>query len=329
MIDRFGAPLDGGEPLAGLDLSAATDEAAPGSEVRAPWTTGIKVIDFYAPMALGTTVALQAQASVGMFVTVNELIHRLAEQRGGCAVFTKLDAQRNELREMIGQLRESGVERRTLLVAGEAESGSAELRRVIVTAIAVAETLAAEGRDVLLVLEDGFLTPETIDLLRGRARLTSTGSITLLLCFWRHAEAEPTPEILALIDGADVRLVFSRELAAQAIWPAIDAIKSRSRMLETGQLGEKQRRSVAAARELLQAGEQVTSELERERGRKLLLFQAQPFFVAEPFTARPAEYVTPEESLDTFEAIVAGGYDRTPAEALRFVGRAPLPAPAG
>jgi F-type H+-transporting ATPase subunit beta len=56
------------------------------------------------------------------------------------------------------------------------------------------------------------------------------------------------------------------------------------------------------------------------RAHKLLLFQAQPFFVAEPFTARPAEHVPLAESIETFGAIVAGAHDQTPTDALQFVG---------
>lgn len=326
VIDVNGAPLDGRGALSDVREADALAEGPAAAAAPAPWESGIKVIDVYAPLALGTMVALMARPGVGLFVTISELTYRLAERRGGCAVVTKLDAERNELRELTGQLRESGVEEHSVVVAGTYAASQAERRTVVRAALAAAEAFVAAGRDVLLTIDDGLLDAETAPLLRRHARVAAAGSLTILLCFWRHLDGEPaTPREGRLLDEVDGTLVFSRELARQAVWPAIDALASRSRLLDERRVSAEQLALVAQARALLAQDAQSLGATERERARKLLLYQAQPFFVAEPFTARPAEYVPLDESLRSFAAIIAGAHDDTPAAAFEFIGGVRLP----
>lgn len=322
VIDASSRPLDGQGPLHAVHpVDPAPQPVVP---MAAPilWETGIKVIDVYSPMARGSTVAFFASPGVGLMVLVHELIHRLAAQQGGCAVMTTLDHKRSTLRELAGQLRESGVDPHTVVVAGGPDASPAELRRVLQVALAAAEEFVARGRDVLLVVDDGLALPETIDLLAGRARVTEQGSLTFLLCFWQHPGPEPAlaPEVAPLIHDAQTRLVLSRELALQAVWPAIDALQSRSTFLDSTHVPAEQVRVAEEARALLRDGAQRPAPVERERAEKLLLFQAQPFFVAEPFTARPAEVVPRDVSVRAFRAILDGAYDTVASESLRFIG---------
>ncbi len=327
VIDASGMPFDGRGDLKDVHPAAwaAPQRVSPRTPVL--WETGIKVIDVYAPLALGGTVALLAQPGVGLMVFVHELIHRLATQRGGCAVMTKLDHARNAVQEVAGELRASGVEQHTVLVAGRSEAAPAERRQVIATALAAAEDFVARGRDVLLIVDDGLAIPETVDLLTEHARSADHGTLTVLCCFWRHTEPEPpvAPEVLPLVRDAHARLVFRRELALHAIWPAIDALQSQSTLLDPAHVSVAHLSVVAAARALLNRGAQSTTAVERERAEKLLLFQAQPFFVAEPFTALPAEVVPRETSIRDFQAILDGAYDAIASEALRFIGGARRP----
>ena len=49
-------------------------------------------------------------------------------------------------------------------------------------------------------------------------------------------------------------------------------------------------------------------------------FLSQPFFVAEVFTGLSGEYVTTEETVQSFEAIINGEMDETPEQAFLNVG---------
>jgi hypothetical protein len=223
MIDASGKPLDGRGTLHNVDAAAQAPQLL--TSAPALWETGIKVLDLYAPLARGSTVALLASPGVGLMVLVHELIYRLAAQTGGCAVMTKLDHQRSTLQELTGQLRESGVDQQTAVVVGGPDPSPAERRELLHAALVAAEQFMARGRDVLLVVDDGLAIPGTAELLTERARVAGQGSLTLLLCFWRHTGPEPTlaPEVARLVQNAQTRLVLTRELALQAVWPAIDA----------------------------------------------------------------------------------------------------------
>lgn len=320
VVDAGGRPRDRQGALHDVHPAGPGQPLAPAAPVL--WETGIKVIDVYAPLARGSTVALLARPGVGLMVLIHELIYRLAAQRGGCAVMAMLEHERGTLQELVGQLRESGVDQHTALVTGGPDAAPAELRRVLQTALAAAEDFLARGRDVMLVVDDGLVTPETVDLLAGRTRAAGRGSLTLLLCFWQHTGPEPAlaPAVAPLVRDAQTRLVFSRELALQSIWPAVDALQSRSTFLDPASVPAEQIATVEAARSLLRDGAQSAAAVDRERAQKLLLFQAQPFFVAEPFTARPAEAVAREAGVRTFREILDGAYDAIASESLRFIG---------
>jgi F-type H+-transporting ATPase subunit beta len=57
-----------------------------------------------------------------------------------------------------------------------------------------------------------------------------------------------------------------------------------------------------------------------ERARKIEKFLSQPFHVAEVFTGSPGVYVTLEETIKSFKAILNGEYDHLPEAAFYMVG---------
>ena len=56
------------------------------------------------------------------------------------------------------------------------------------------------------------------------------------------------------------------------------------------------------------------------RARKVQRFLSQPFFVAEVFTGLAGEYVTTEETVNSFESIIDGELDEVPEQAFLNVG---------
>jgi len=322
VVDPEGAPQDG---LGALHAVRPTTLAPLGEAAAAGpvWETGIKVIDFFAPLPRGGTVALLASPGTGLIVAITELTQRLATQRGGCAVIADLDDEAYTVAETVSTLREGGVERQTIVITAPSEASPEQHERLVWAALTIAEEFLAGGRDLLLVLDDGLVTERTAPLLRGRGRASGHGSLTLLLCFWRHTTPEPVlgPEASALLEGAHARLVFSRELARQGIWPAIDPLASRSLLLERGALGEDHRRHAQAALALLrQLPEGAGDPASLARARRLLQFGGQPFFVAEPYTAKPGAHVAYADTLRAYAGLSVGAYDHLDEAALHFTG---------
>jgi len=56
------------------------------------------------------------------------------------------------------------------------------------------------------------------------------------------------------------------------------------------------------------------------RARKIQKFMSQPFYVAEQFTGMPGRYVSLEDTVSGFEAILNGEVDKLPENTFAYVG---------
>lgn len=130
----------------------------------------------------------------------------------------------------------------------------------------------------------------------------------------------------------DMACAFSLERARQGLWPALDPLASRSRLLESNAVTLDHRQIAQRVREILQRyyelrahmndvshGEEDQQTL--TRGERIDLFFSQPFVVAEAFTDIPGTYLTREETIASFRALLDGRYDASPAQAFKFVGQ--------
>jgi F-type H+-transporting ATPase subunit beta len=156
----------------------------------------------------------------------------------------------------------------------------------------------------------------------------SEGTVGAVQTFYLPGENEPwTAERLADLAGVDAVIRLSYELAQLCIYPPVDPLTSRSRLLETGLVSREHldvaargRRAVALFTSSPEAPPSGGDALAWARGGKLLRFFAQPFFVAEPYTKRPGSHVPLAEALRGCRAILDGECDDLPSEAFYFTG---------
>jgi F-type H+-transporting ATPase subunit beta len=328
IIDATGASLDDRgliNALTQLPIDRPAD-ADPMPLANQLLETGIKVIDLFAPIVRGGTSTMTAMPGVGLIVTSSELIQRIAARHGGCAVIADLEDGIYPLSELVADLRSGGVDRHVAIVAGRQDEMAEGKRRIALAGLTLAEHFCEQGRETLLFLNEQLLTEQTTQRLRDRRRGGMRGSLTLLI--WQVRTPETIHE-LALdqplpVDG---RIVFSRSLAKQSIWPAIDPVQSTSRLLDGQALGAEHVRVARVAQELLRgyadlAGAGGTGDDARlqARARRALLFGSQPFVVAETFTARPGVHVPIAETVRGYGELVDGRHDDVPEDAFRFVG---------
>jgi F-type H+-transporting ATPase subunit beta len=330
VIDVAGEPVDGQGPLdavtrlpldrpVGADVSVLPDQML---------ETGVKVIDLYAPIVRGGIIPMIAGSGVGKVVVSNELIQRVATRRGGCAVMAFLDHPTYGMAELVADMRSSGMERHAALLVGQPDDSQPVRDRIGLAALTLAESFCDQGRETLLFMEENLVSDQTVERFLARRHGDTRAALTILL--WQH-----DPPIMPagaraysrLLRDGDGQLVFSRALAKQSIWPAIDPMQSTSRLLSGQALGAEHVRVARAAQDLLRgygdmegAGAAGDDPTLRARARRLLLFQGQPFFVAEPFTAVPGVYVPPVETLRGFGELVDGRHDDVPEEVFRFTG---------
>lgn len=132
----------------------------------------------------------------------------------------------------------------------------------------------------------------------------------------------------------DARVYFSRDLALEGLYPAVDPLRSTSRFLDPALVGPEHVAVASGVQHLLlrhQAiasrstgpGAEERSDEERAivaRARRVRRFLTQPFFVAEEFTERPGQLVSRQETVAAFAALLRGEYDDLPEDAFSMCG---------
>ncbi|MDP9374554.1 MAG: sigma-70 family RNA polymerase sigma factor [Chloroflexota bacterium] len=124
---------------------------------------------------------------------------------------------------------------------------------------------------------------------------------------------------------------LSRELALTGIFPAVDPLRSSSRLLRPDIVGEEHFAVARAVRRLLhryrrlQARGARTPLTDEERmlaarARRVERFLSQPLFVAESWTKRAGQFVPREATVRSFRALLDGAYDAAPEHAFLYRG---------
>lgn len=321
--------------------------------------TGIKVIDLVAPFVKGGKVAIFGGAGVGKTVTIQELIHNVAEVHGGVSVFAGVGERSREGNDLWREMKESGVIDKTAMVFGQMNEPPGARLRVALTGLTMAEYFRdEEGQDVLLFIDNIFRFAQAgseVSALLGRIpsavgyqptlasemgalqeRITSTkrGSITSVQAVYVPADDYTDPAPVATFAHLDSSISLERAIAEQGLFPAVDPLSSNSRILEPGIVGEDHYNVARGVQRVLQrykdlqdiiailGMEELSDEdkLAVSRARKIQRFLTQPMFVAEAFTARAGKYVPLAETVRGFKEILDGKHDGKPEQAFYMVG---------
>ena len=167
-------------------------------------------------------------------------------------------------------------------------------------------------------------------------RITSTlhGSVTSVQAVYVPADDLTDPAPATTFTHLDATTVLSRKIAEQGIYPAIDPLESSSRILAEDTVGREHYRVARKVQEILQKYKEIQDiiailgmeELSEEdkltvaRARKIQRFLSQPFHVAEKFTGNKGKYVSLQDTVEGFAAIVDGKADEYPEAAFYNVG---------
>lgn len=323
--------------------------------------TGIKVIDLLAPYARGGKIGLFGGAGVGKTVLIQELIHNIATEHGGYSIFTGVGERIREGSDLWHEMQESGVLSKTALIFGQMNEPPGARMRVAFTGLTMAEFFRDQrGQDVLLFVDNIFRYVQAgsevsalmdrmpsavgyqptlaneIGALQERITSTKDGAITSVQAVYVPADDLTDPAPATTFAHLDATTVLSRKIVEQGIYPAIDPLESTSRLLEPDVVGERHYRIARGVQALLQRyrelqdiiailGMEDLSAEDRivvERARRCQQFFSQPFSVAEVFTGLKGRYVKLEETLASFEALLAGELDAYPEAAFNMVGTA-------
>src|SRR5260221_5341765 len=327
VLDAHGTALDGHGPTP-VPEARPYQPATSQLERRAGpmLETGIKALDLLAPLSRGGSAWLSASGGVGLMVLFAELSRRLA-RRGGRVVFVRWQERFYRVEDALRELRELGTDDITTMVVGRLADPGERREQALLTGWSVAEAFGAEGRDVLLIVDVPPAGLPELESLRTRLPAADgPGSITLLV-FDLVLLSTGFESPVMVPDDWDAYIVFDLQLARRGLFPAMDPLASTSRLLRDGLVDSQHARVAGQVRPRLERsrGEHGDGPLSPEalstRARRLELFQTQPFFVAEPWTARPGESVPFEDTLAGYSALADGAADTLPEDAPRYVGR--------
>jgi len=321
--------------------------------------TGIKVVDLMEPYTKGGKTGLFGGAGVGKTVLIQELIRNIATEHGGYSIFAGVGERTREGNDLYGEMIESGVIDKTALVFGQMNEPPGARLRVALSGLTMAEYFRDEqGKDVLLFVDNMFRFTQAgseVSALLGRMpsavgyqptlatemgelqeRITSTkkGSVTSVQAVYVPADDLTDPAPATTFAHLDATTVLDRKIAELGIYPAIDPLSSTSRILDPRVLGDRHYNVARSVQITLQKYNELQDiiailgmdELSDDdkmvvnRARKLQKFMSQPFFVAEQFTGKEGRYVSLEDSISGFEAIVNGEMDEYPENAFSYVG---------
>ena len=321
--------------------------------------TGIKVVDLMEPYTKGGKTGLFGGAGVGKTVLIQELIRNIATEHGGYSVFAGVGERTREGNDLYLEMSESGVIDKTTMVFGQMNEPPGARLRVGLSGLAMAEYFRDdEGRDVLLFIDNIFRFTQAgseVSALLGRMpsavgyqptlstemgdlqeRITSTkkGSITSVQAIYVPADDLTDPAPATAFAHLDATSVLERKIAELGIYPAVDPLASTSRILDPRVIGERHYAVARNVQVVLQKyrdlqdiiailGMDELSDEDKQtvfRARKMQKFMSQPFYVAEQFTGKEGRYVSLEDTVSGFEAILNGEADECHENDFAYVG---------
>jgi F-type H+/Na+-transporting ATPase subunit beta len=321
--------------------------------------TGIKVIDLIAPFVKGGKIGLFGGAGVGKTVVIMELINNVAKGHGGKSVFCGVGERTREGNDLYLEMKESGVINSCALIYGQMNEPPGARLRVGLSGLTVAEYFRdQENADVLVFIDNIFRFTQAgseVSALLGRMpsavgyqptlatemgdlqeRITSTrnGSITSVQAIYVPADDITDPAPATAFAHLDATVVLSRAITELGIYPAVDPLASSSRILDAQFIGARHYKAATDVQRILQRykelqdiiailGMDELSEDDKKivgRARRIQRFMSQPFAVAEQFTGIKGKYVKLEETVSSFERVVAGEFDSLPEQAFFMAG---------
>ena len=237
-------------------------------------------------------------------VLLSEMSLRLA-RTGGRAVYVRWQERFYRVEDAMREQRELGTDDHSTMVLGRLNGPPQVREQAVLTGLALAENFRDEGRDVLLLVDappDGELR---LDAVRPRLGVLGGGSITLVVFDLLLPNTGTEPPTLEPEEW-DTRILFDVGMARSGVYPAVDGAASSSRLLRDGLVDAEHARVAAQVQAALR---QVGTDADGADGavslQRLREFQSQPFFVAEPWTARPGETVGLDDTLAGYRTIVA------------------------
>jgi F-type H+-transporting ATPase subunit beta len=351
MLNVSGEPLDGAAALPAVEFRNILHDPPALSTVLAatrPLPTGIKVIDLLCPFVRGGKTGLFGGAGVGKTVLMMEFMQAVGSILHGVSVFAGVGERLREGHELWHQMCDVGVLERAILVYGQMNESPGVRFHVGFSALAYAEYLRDTLETEVLFLMDNVFRfvqagseisgllgrmPATVGYqptllsevasLEERIVSTDRGAITSVQAVYVPADDMSDPAVATILGHLDSTVILSRQQAARGIYPAVDPLRSGSRILDHRIVGDRHYGIARAVREHLARYselediiamlgiEELSAEDRRivERARRLQRYLSQPFHVVTSHSGIAGATVPLERTLADCQGFLDGRYD--------------------
>ncbi len=270
--------------------------------------TKIKTLDLFAPLAKGGTVGLVARPGMGQLAVLTELLYRF----------------KNEAYKTI-----------LLMPEGEHQGLNDLVENVEIITNSIEDTyerITSIGGDknIIFVADRTHVITGDIQELQEKLQGIGIHSVTTFLL---DLTGEVVDEDLPY-GPLETLWQFDADLVARHCYPPVNPLSSASSVLEGAQLDQEHFQVQQKALKLLRRYRELralvnvsgieripTSELQTyQRGERLEAYLTQPFYIAEPFTKKPGEAVSLQETLNDVKEIMNGAIDSKEVSELAFIG---------
>jgi FliI/YscN family ATPase len=255
VVDPLGAPLDALPPpakLRELPLWASPPSPLQRKPVELPLPTGIRVVDALTPMALGQRLGILAPAGVGK----STLLGRFARAAKVDRIVIALCGERGREIQDFTTRELAGHMHRATVIAAAADAPPMTRVACALAAHTVAEYFRDQGANVLLLVDSltrvaraqrevglaagepptrrGYppSVPQLLGRMMERAANSAVGTLSAVYTVLVEGDDPDDPiaeEAKSLLDG---HLWLSRSIAERGRFPAIDPVRSLSRVSE-------------------------------------------------------------------------------------------------
>ncbi|CDM68800.1 Flagellum-specific ATP synthase [Clostridium bornimense] len=254
ILDGLGNPLDGEDNEKGVPypLEAMPPDPLRRKRITTILPTGVRAIDGLLTMGEGQRVGIFAGSGVGKSTTLGMIAR---EAKGDINVIALIGERGREVRDFIERdLGEEGMKRSVVVCATSDQSALVRLKGAF-TATAIAEYFRDQGKKVILMMDSvtrfamaqreiglaigeppatkGY-TPSVFSMLpklMERSGTSDKGSITAFYTVLVDGDDFNEPIADAVRGILDGHIVLSRSLAAKNHYPAIEVLKSVSRLM--------------------------------------------------------------------------------------------------
>ena len=362
VINIFGDPIDGLPPLKTKEKREVYQSSPPYQEIlpgKESIETGIKIIDFFAPLRKGEELGIFGGAGLGKTVLLLELMHNITFLKKGVSVFAGLGERIREGHELYEKLKKNKVLPSAALIFGQMNESAAIRFKVGFVAAAIAEYFRDSCKENVLFFidnvyrflqagnelstllsvipsEDGYQPTLNSEIGKLEERLVSTknGSITSIQAIYVPADDITDSGVQAVLPYFDSMVILSRDVYQEGRYPAIDILASSSSVIDPAILGQDHYEALIEAKRILEKHKELQqivsivgeAELSVEnrtvyrRARKILNFMTQNLFAVEEQTGVKGQYIKREETVKGVKAILEGRLDRTMEESFLFMG---------